>query len=130
MNLSEAIEHFFRDPAAPTIPRTEAWLKARRALPELPPEAAWYGTELPVRQGAVFTLDGAQLDFPEGYADRRWWVFYADPDPYAKWGHPMYWVFVPPEVWLDPSRNLRWVEVRDSTMPPHGDGPARWFSLT
>lgn len=129
MNLAEATEHYFEDPATPTIPRALAWARAKRAHSDLPAEVEWHGTEMPVREGLIFTLDGARLDFPVSLGDGRWWVFFVDLLPRAKWGHPLRWVFVPAAEWLDLTKNRDTVQVRDGTMPPHGDGPSAWVSL-
>lgn len=129
MNLAHATEHFFDDPATATIPRAVAFTRARAECPDLPEGTPWYGSDTPVQDGAVFTLDGARLPFPASRGDGRWWVFFADLDPGAKWEHPMWWVFVPAAEWADPARNLDRAVARAGTMPPHGDGPVRWVPM-
>ncbi len=127
--LGEAVEALFGEPSTPTIRRREAFAQARARVPELPAHASWLASEYPVREGSVFTLDGARLGFPPSRGDGRWWVFFADPDPVAKWGHPATWVFVPAARWLDARRNVDDVVTAPGTMPPHGDGPVPFHTI-
>lgn len=117
--LAAIVADQFEVSADPVINRAEAArrIRAKIAADGVPCERLDI-SDVPVRRGALFDMEGARVPFPDGDIYESCYVGLIDPTVDAQWAHPAHWAFVPAEPRGE-------VVLRSTNFPPHALGAVR-----